>query len=271
MRLLRAETTAAYTMFSAMIFLGGGVLGTFHHLYFAGTPQSVLALGAVFSALEVVPLALIAFDTHDHWKVEKYSAWVSRYKMPLKFFLAVVFWNLVGARVLGFLINPPLSLDFMRGLMTTPTHGHAALFGVYGMLGIGLLLLCMRDLQALQAKWPERALNCVFWLFNIGLALMVFVSLLPQGILQGLREFTEGYWHARTAEFMHSPVMELLVWLRVPGDVVFAVGAILFVGFVMMMSFTRGNSANVKESDSSITDESMASSEGCTTTPRLQP
>ncbi|MYI76586.1 MAG: hypothetical protein F4077_02300 [Gammaproteobacteria bacterium] len=73
MRLLRTDTAAVYTMFSAMIFLGGGVLGTFHHLYFAGTPQSVLALGAVFSALEVVPLALIAFDAHDHWKVEKYS------------------------------------------------------------------------------------------------------------------------------------------------------------------------------------------------------
>lgn len=259
MRLLRAETAAVYTMFSAMIFLGGGVLGTFHHLYFAGTPQSVLALGAVFSALEVVPLALIAFDAHDHWKVEKYSPWVSRYKMPLKFFLAVAFWNLIGASVLGFLINPPLSLYFMQGLMTTPTHGHAALFGVYGMLGIGLLLLCMRDLQALHGKWPERMINWVFWLFNVGLGLMVFVSLLPQGILQGLRAFTEGYWHARTAEFMHSPIMELLVWLRVPGDVVFAVGAGLFVGLVLMMSFSKGNAAKDETNASSLSDERSTS------------
>ncbi|MYI76585.1 MAG: hypothetical protein F4077_02295 [Gammaproteobacteria bacterium] len=90
--------------------------------------------------------------------------------MPLKFFLAVAFWNLIGAGVLGFLINPPLSLYYLQGLMTTPTHGHAALFGVYGMLGIGLLLLCMRDLIPQHTKWPERSINWVFWLFNLGLA-----------------------------------------------------------------------------------------------------
>lgn len=239
MRLLRAETAAIYVMFSAMIFLGGGVLGTFHHLYFAGTPQSVLALGAVFSALEVVPLALIAFDAHDHWKVERYSPWVKRYSIPLKFFLAVAFWNLVGAGVLGFLINPPLSLYFMQGLMTTPTHGHAALFGVYGLLGIGLLLLCLRDMPQLEKLWSDKVLNWVFWLFNVGLALMVFVSLLPQGILQGITAFSEGYWHARTAEFMHSPIMETLVWLRVPGDIVFTIAAVLLVGFVFLIAFSK--------------------------------
>ena len=128
MRLLNPQTAAVYVIFSAMIFLSGGVLGTFHHLYFSGTPQSVLALGAVFSALEVVPLALIAFEAHDHWKVEKEAPWMKSYHLPLLFFLAVAFWNLVGAGVLGFLINPPLALYYMQGLMTTPTHGHAALF-----------------------------------------------------------------------------------------------------------------------------------------------
>ncbi len=236
MRLLRAEAAAVYTMFSAMIFLGGGVLGTFHHLYFAGTPQSVMALGAVFSALEVVPLALIAFEAHDHWRAERHAPWVARYRMPLKFFLAVAFWNLVGAGVLGFLINPPLALYYMQGLLTTPAHGHAALFGVYGMLGIGLLLLCLRDLPMRASLWSDRLLNRIFWLFNGGLALMVFGSLLPQGLLQAVTSFTEGYWHARTAEFMHSPVMETLVWLRVPGDIVFALGALLLIVFVFRLA-----------------------------------
>ena len=120
MRLLRSSTAAIYVMFSAMIFLGGGILGTFHHLYFSGTPEPVLALGSVFSALEVVPLALIAFDAHDHWRAERHVPWVRRYHLPLMFFMAVAFWNLVGAGVLGFLINPPLSLYYLQGLMTTP-------------------------------------------------------------------------------------------------------------------------------------------------------
>ena len=234
MRLLRASTAAIYVMFSAMIFLGGGVLGTFHHLYFAGTPEAVLALGAVFSALEVVPLALIAFEAHDHWRAERQAPWVRRYHLPLMFFLAVAFWNLVGAGVLGFLINPPLALYYMQGLLTTPTHGHAALFGVYGMLGIGLLLLCRRDLPR-AAAWSDRTLRWVFWLFNGGLALMVFGSLLPQGIVQTLVSFDQSYWHARAPELLHSPLMESLVWLRVPGDIVFALGALLLLVFLVRL------------------------------------
>ena len=239
MRLLRPSTAAVYVMFSAMIFLGGGVLGTFHHLYFAGTPEAVLALGAVFSALEVVPLALIGFEAHDHWRAERHAPWVSRYHLPLMFFLAVAFWNLVGAGVLGFLINPPLALYYMQGLLTTPTHGHAALFGVYGMLGIGLLLLCRRDLPQAQGAWSDKTLKWVFWLFNGGLALMVFGSLLPQGIIQTLVSFDQGYWYARSPELLHSPVMEALVWLRVPGDVVFAGGAILLLVFLARLELGR--------------------------------
>ncbi|MDE0512924.1 MAG: nitric-oxide reductase large subunit [Gammaproteobacteria bacterium] len=239
MKLLRPSTAAVYVMFSAMIFLGGGVLGTFHHLYFAGTPEAVLALGAVFSALEVVPLALIGFEAHDHWRAERHAPWVSRYHLPLMFFLAVAFWNLVGAGVLGFLINPPLALYYMQGLLTTPTHGHAALFGVYGMLGIGLLLLCRRDLPQAQGAWNDKTLKWVFWLFNGGLALMVFGSLLPQGIIQTLVSFDQGYWYARSPELLHSPLMETLVWLRVPGDVVFAAGAVLLLVFLVRLELGR--------------------------------
>ena len=237
MRLLRAQTAGIYVMFSTMIFLGGGVLGTFHHLYFTGTQESVLAIGAVFSALEVVPLTLIAFEAHDHWSVEKNSPWVKRYHLPLKFFLAVAFWNLVGAGVLGFLINPPIALYYMQGLMTTPAHGHAALFGVYGMLGLGLMLFCRRGLKHNDANWSDKKLNWVFWCLNIGLAMMVFGSILPQGLTQVVVSFDQGYWFARDASLMRSDWMEFLVWMRVPGDIVFAVGVVLFLYLLFKLDF----------------------------------
>ena len=233
MGLMRARTAGIYVMFASMIFLGGGVLGTFHHLYFSGTPESVLALGAVFSALEVVPLALIAFDAHDHWSIEKNVPWIRSYRLPLMFFLAVAFWNLVGAGVLGFLINPPLALYYLQGLQTTAAHGHAALFGVYGLLGIGLMLFCLRGLVSEKTYWSDRTLLWVFWLFNGGLALMVFGSILPQGLLQGYESFANSYWHARSPEFMHSFWMQALVWLRVPGDIIFAVAVGLLLLFVL--------------------------------------
>ena len=238
MRLLRGETAAIYVMFSAMIFLGAGVLGTFHHLYFSGVPESVLALGAVFSALEVVPLALIAFEAYDHWRIEKNAPWVRAYHLPLMFFLAVAFWNLIGAGVLGFLINPPLALYYLQGLQTTPAHGHAALFGVYGLLGIGLMLFCLRELSRV---WSDNMLRWIFWLFNTGLALMVFVSILPQGLLQGYQSFANGYFHARTPEFMHSPTMEMLVWIRTPGDIIFAAAAVLLLIFIARALWQKAN------------------------------
>jgi nitric oxide reductase subunit B len=122
------------------------------------------------------------------------------------------------------MINPPLSLYYLQGLNTTATHGHAALFGVYGMLGIGLMLFCLRGL-APRLAWNDRLLAVTFWSLNIGLAMMVFLSLLPMGVVQALASIEHGMWYARSPAVIHSPLVELLVWMRVPGDVVFSVGA----------------------------------------------
>jgi nitric oxide reductase subunit B len=127
----------------------------------------------------------------------------------------------VGAGLLGFAINPPASLYFVQGLNMTPAHGHAALFGVYGMLGIGLMLFCLRGLYD-QSLHADRWLAPSFWGLNVGLAMMVFLSLLPAGIYQAWASVSHGLWYARSPEIIHSPVMEALVWLRVPGDLVFA-------------------------------------------------
>ena len=145
-------------LFATIVFMAGGVLGTLHHLYFAGTPTAVLALGASFSALEVVPLAYIGFEAYHTYKLGSATPWMARYRWPIMFFVAVAFWNLVGAGLFGFLINPPLSLYYMQGLNLTPLHGHTALFGVYGMLGIGLVLFCLRGLKP-GIVWNERLLQ----------------------------------------------------------------------------------------------------------------
>ncbi|HEU5135183.1 MAG TPA: nitric-oxide reductase large subunit [Steroidobacteraceae bacterium] len=230
--LLKEHTAAVAVLFATIVFMAGGVLGTLHHLYFAGTPAPVQALGASFSALEVVPLAYIGFEAYHTYKLGQATPWMTRYRWPIKFFVAVAFWNLVGAGLFGFLINPPLSLYFMQGLNLTPLHGHLALFGVYGMLGIGLVLFCLRGLKP-GILWNEKLLSSAFWCFNIGLALMGLLTLLPIGTLQLLAAINEGYWFARSAEFMHQPLIELLVWLRMPGDVVFSAGAVLITWFVI--------------------------------------
>jgi nitric oxide reductase subunit B len=190
----------------------------------------VIAVGAVFSALEVVPLALLGFEGFETYRHSKAAPWVQTYRWPILFFVAVAFWNLLGAGVFGFMINPPISLYYIQGLNTTATHGHSALFGVYGMLGIGLMLFCLRGISA-RTAWSDRPLKAAFWLLNLGLGGMVFLSLLPVGALQAWASVTEGMWYARSAEFMHQPIIETLVWLRVPGDIVFSAGGVALAWF----------------------------------------
>lgn len=228
--LVRATTANAAVLVGTIVFMLGGVLGTAHHWYFAGTPVSVIAIGAMFSALEVVPLALVGFEAYENYRHTKAAPWVQTYKWPILFFVAVAFWNLLGAGVFGFMINPPLSLYYIQGLNTTATHAHSALFGVYGMLGIGLMLFCLRGISKPEL-WNDKLLAWTFWLLNGGLAGMVFLSLLPQGVYQAWASISTGLWYARSPEIIHSPLMETLVWLRMPGDMVFSAGALTLAVF----------------------------------------
>jgi nitric oxide reductase subunit B len=227
---VRKATTAVF--FSTVIFLAGGIIGTFHHLYFSGTPSGVLALGAVFSAFEVVPLVLVGLEVWQNLRLARARAWLAAYKWPIYYFVSVAFWNLVGAGLFGFFINPPIALYYMQGLNTTPVHGHTALFGVYGMLGIGLMLFCLRALRP-GAAWKDWPLAVSFWMINGGLALMVLISVLPVGLMQAWASVEVGTWWARSAEFMKTPTMDTLRWLRVPGDTIFAIGAVLLGWFVL--------------------------------------
>lgn len=232
MGLLRLATATSAVLFSTTIFLSGGIIGTFHHLYFSGTPMVVMALGAVFSALEVVPLVLIGFEAYENLTLSRARPWVAAYRWPILFFVAVAFWNLVGAGLFGFFINPPIALYYMQGLNTTPVHGHTALFGVYGMLGMGLMLFCLKGLT-IHRQWRTGALWLAFWAINLGLALMVLLSILPVGLLQTWASVERGTWYARSAEFLQTGLMDRLRWLRVVGDTIFAAGVMALGYFVL--------------------------------------
>jgi nitric oxide reductase subunit B len=231
MQLIRSSIATASVLFSTIIFLSGGIVGTFHHLYFTGTPTSILALGATFSALEVVPLVLMGFEAYHNITLSRAREWVAAYKWPIYFFISVAFWNFLGAGIFGFLINPPIALYYMQGLNTTPVHGHTALFGVYGMLGIGLMLFVLRDMN-LSVTWKERSISIAFWSLNIGLLLMVLLSVLPVGLAQTVASVKYGLWYARSADFLESPTLQTIRWLRVIGDTVFAIGSLFLAWFV---------------------------------------
>ena len=232
MGLLRLKVASVSVLFSTIIFLAGGILGTFHHLYFSATPTAVLALGATFSALEIGPLVLIGYEAYHNYSLSRSTPWIKAYKWPIYYFIAMCFWNFLGAGIFGFAINPPIALYYIQGLNTTAVHGHAALFGVYGILGIGLILFVLRGLYP-DREWNDKLLGWSFWLINIGLLVMLVGSLLPIGILQAVESIQNGYWSARSMEFMQTDTMQAIRWLRVPGDSLLAIGELLLVYFII--------------------------------------
>ena len=236
---IRPNHAAYAALLSGAIYLSGGIIGTLHHLYFAGTPTVALAFGSVFSALEIVPLVFVGYEALENIRHSKARPWLSQYKWVVYFFVAVAFWNLVGAGVFGFMVNPPIALYYMQGLNTTAVHAHGALYGVYGTLGLALLLFCMRAMQP-RRPWNTKLLSFAFWAINIGMLMEIFLSLLPIGLLQTYQSVSVGYWSARSPEFMQTDVMQTLRWMRMIGDTVFAVGAVAFVWFALGIMFRKG-------------------------------
>jgi nitric oxide reductase subunit B len=240
MGLVSQRGATAASLASASLFMLGGVPGTLHHLYFSGTTTPVMAIGASFSALEVVPLIILGYEAWENWRLKERAPWMETIRWPLMCFVAVAFWNMLGAGVFGFMVNPPISLYYIQGLNTTPVHAHAALFGVYGFLAIGFTLLVLRYIVP-GFKFSESLMRTGFWGLNIGLVLMITTSLLPIGLIQAYASITEGMWYARSEEFMQQGILHTLRWVRTFGDVVFIVGAFAIFWQVVIGVFQPKN------------------------------
>jgi len=224
-----AHTTVYLSIF---LYLGSGVIGTFHHLYWTGSPIPIMALGGVFSALEVVPLVLLGFEAAMNMQTIEQAGSAYEYRWPIYFFVSVAFWNLVGAGVFGFLINPPIVLYYIQGINTTPIHAHTALFGVYGLLAIALMLFSVRHTFK-KSAWSDSLLKWSFWGLNGGLALMTIVSLMPAGFYQFYHAADRGLWYARSPEIATSDFIRTASWLRIGPDVIFTAGAFFIVLFLL--------------------------------------
>jgi nitric oxide reductase subunit B len=223
--MVRAETALRIIYLDIILYSMGGVIGTMHHLYFSGTPAAHMALGATFSAMEVIPLLLLTLEAWGFMRSGERSV-AGRghlHRWAVWFLVAVGVWNFFGAGVFGFLINLPVVSYFEIGTNLTANHGHTAMMGVYGMLAIGLLLFCLRYLTR-PDKWSDRPAKISFWSLNIGLAWMAFCTLFPVGIVQLHDAVSLGYWHARSLDFLMMRWVHVLEWARLPGDALFIVG-----------------------------------------------
>ncbi len=227
---VRRKIAIQLIFLDVILYSVGGVLGTMHHLYFSGTPVEHMALGAFFSALEVIPLTFLTVEAWTFLQLgsrqQSRSSAPFPHRWAVMFLVAVGFWNFVGAGIFGFLINLPIVSYYQIGTALTANHAHGAMMGVYGMLAVGLALFALRYLIPPQ-RWPEKLAKLSFWSLNIGLAWMVFATLLPLGVLQLWHSVNDGYYEARTLGYIAQPGNVVLEWLRMPGDFVFIIGGVL--------------------------------------------
>ena len=219
----------------AILFLAGGIIGTAHHWYWTGQANFTMALAAMFSALEVVPLTLLTLDAWDFIKLTgtgDTSGAPQKKSIPHKwafyFLMAVGFWNFVGAGIFGFLINMPVVSYYEAGTILTLNHGHAALLGAFGMLAMALLVLGLRHVLT-DEQWvlPEKFVKLSFWGLNIGLALMVITNLFPEGVLQIWDVLENGYWHARSLEFIGTDRIRMLEWVSMPSHLILIIAGVV--------------------------------------------
>ncbi|MEH7087117.1 nitric-oxide reductase large subunit [Neobacillus drentensis] len=254
--LVTKKSTVRQLYFQLILLLGSGVIGIGHHYYYNGSAEIWLSLGAVFSALEVIPLTLLILEAYEQYKMMREGGVNFPYKGTFWFLISVAIWNLVGAGVLGFLINLPAVSYFEHGQFLTPAHGHGSMMGVYGMFACAVLLYSLRNIvkpEAWNDKWIK--ISCI--LLNVGLAGMVFLSLLPVGFIQIKEAFTHGYAASRSASFLQKDIVEtLLTWRAVP-DTIFLIGVVILLVFCIKAIFNLRKPTHKEGENVPVKDLSM--------------
>jgi nitric oxide reductase subunit B len=220
----------------AVLFLGSGLIGISHNFYWNAKSIESIALGGVFSSLQVAPLVLLTIEAWQFRNLPESTMYKLRQQgtrgtfglsAAFLFLVGVNFWNFVGAGVMGFMLNLPIVNYYQHGTYLTVNHGHAALFGVYGNLAIATMLFCGRWNMD-PNRWSPRLLKTVFWSLNVGLALMVVMDLFPVGVHQLIVAMSEqGYAFARSQVYFQGEIFQMFTWLRSVGVVIFVLGGVL--------------------------------------------
>ena len=246
MGLVTSRTATRVIYLDAILYLSGGIIGTGHHWYFTGQGTANMALAACFSALEVVPLTLLTLDAWDFITLQRKRCdacgqdLAGKQRWTLHFLIAVGVWNFIGAGVFGFLINLPIVSYFEVGTNLTPNHGHAALFGVFGMLALAVMVFCLRAMQTDEVwRRSEKLIRFGFWGCNIGLGLMILLDLFPAGVLQLWDSISNGYWHARRLTYLMSGTFHTLEWIRIGADLVFILAGAAPIASAAVRSYIR--------------------------------
>ncbi|NIR25828.1 MAG: cytochrome B, partial [Gammaproteobacteria bacterium] len=205
------------------------VAGSFaigHHYWWIGEPSFWISIGSIFSTLEVVPLFMLLVHAFDTYRKMDTNSKPQYHRIALLFLIASAVWQFLGSGVLGLILNFPIINYYEHGTYLTVAHAHGSFLGGFGFLAIGLMLYSLRFTVS-EANWPRRAFTWSFYLLNAGLFLMLVVSVTPVGLIQIFEAFSNTYHASRELAFYQQPIVTRLMELRMPGDTLVLLGAVL--------------------------------------------
>ena len=87
-----------------------------------------------------------------------------------------------------------------------------------------MVYFCLRYAAGNSSDWSDRLGLWAFWLYNVGLFLWIVLNFFPIGWAQLMAVYEHGLAYARSMEFYNTTL--LWQWLRMPGDIFFALGAV---------------------------------------------
>ena len=245
MGLLSRRFVERIVLFELILIFGTGIVGTGHHFYWAGEPSLWLGLGGTFSMLEVIPLGVLMVRAWQEYRAVRAAGESFPQRTAFMYFTSAAVWNVLGAGVLGAIINPPAVNYYAHGSFLTLAHGHAAMFGTFGLLAIGLMYLTLRGLT-LREFWRDRLGLLALRAFNAAIVLWLALNLIPIGVAQFVATVDHGYFFARSLDFYDD--WTVLQWLRLPGDVAFLAGGAL-IGLDLILKLRHRRRPTVKDGE----------------------
>ena len=229
MDLLEQAEAEQAILFEVFTIMAAGIVGVSHHYWWVGLPNLWVPVGTTFSTLEFVPIVFVLYRAFGEYRSLAAQGADFPYSTAFLFIVGATIWNFVGAGVLGFFLNIPVLNYYEHGTYLTLAHSHAATFGAFGLLALGLGTYVLRVVTPEDA-WDPTWFRRSFWLSNVGLAVMVVGSLLPVGFLQLEVIYEKGFAAARDVDFYERPIVQKLSWARLPGDGLVIGGALAFTG-----------------------------------------
>ncbi len=247
----KREIVEMWLWIEVLMLFGSGILGLGHHYFWIGTPEYWWEIGALFSALEPVPLVAMFVHVLYDWGKEqghceaKGGAHAVNNTPAMAWIAINAFGNFLGAGIWGFFHTLPQVNIYTHGTQFTAAHGHLAFFGAYATILIGMMYL------GVQGAYGIKRLKMTFK-SKMAMVLIVFgvlgmtVSLTVAGYEQVLVERADlgGGWDA------YFIAQELPWYIQAQGWRL-TMGLVTFTGFLFLVAdlLTIGRSKEAQESE----------------------